>query len=196
MKLCVFQGTFNPIHNAHLRIAKVVKETFNYDKILFIPAYKPPHKEFDENFSNHRLEMVKLAIKEYDGFEVSNIEYLREGLSYTYLTICELYKQYKIKDKIGFIIGTDAFIYLPEWYETEKLKELINFILFKRSDTIDKNRLAILSKKGYKFNMMDTEFLDISSTKIREKIMVGESVENLLPKRVLEYIEKYELYRK
>ena len=196
MKLCVFQGTFNPIHNAHLRVAKYVRENFDYDKILFIPAFKPPHKDYDENLSNHRLEMVKLAVENLDGLEVSDIEYKREGLSYTYLTIQELYKQYDIEGKIGFIIGTDAFEQLPQWYETDKLKTLIDFILFKRSDTINENTLALLSKRGYKFNMTDIDFLDISSTDIRNRIMVHKSVDNLLPKRVLEYIDKNELYRK
>ena len=196
MRLCVFQGTFNPIHNAHLRVANYVRENFDYDKILFIPAYKPPHKDYDENLSNHRLEMVKLALENLDGLEVSDIEYKREGLSYTYLTIQELYKLYDIDGKIGFIIGTDAFEHISEWYETDKLKTLVDFILFKRSDTINENRLALLSKRGYKFNMTDIEFLNISSTDIRNRIMAHNSVENLLPKRVLEYIDKNELYRK
>lgn len=196
MRLCVFQGTFNPVHNAHLRVANYVRENFDYDKILFIPAYKPPHKDYDENLSNHRLEMVKLALENLDGLEVSDIEYKREGLSYTYLTIQELYKQYDIEGKIGFIIGTDAFEHISEWYETDKLKTLIDFILFKRSDTINENRLALLSKRGYKFNMTDIDFLNISSTDIRNRIMVHKSAENLLPKRVLEYIDKNELYRK
>lgn len=196
MKLCVFQGTFNPIHNAHLRLAEFVKDNFGYDKILFIPAFKPPHKDFDESLSHHRLEMTKLVIEDMEGFEVSDIEFKREGLSYTYLTISELYKTYEIEGKIGFIIGTDAFEHLPEWYETDKLKELVNFIVFKRDKDVNKNSLALLSKKGYKFNMADISFLDISSTRIREKSESGESVKDLVPKKVLEYIEKNELYRK
>ena len=197
MKLCVFQGTFNPIHNAHLEVAKYVTEHLEYDKILFIPAYKPPHKDFDENFSTHRFNMVKLAVDDMgENFDVSDIEFKREGLSYTYLTILELFKKYDILGKIGFIIGTDAFLKIEQWYETEKLKNMVEFILFKRSDTIDKNKLAILSKKGYKFSMMNMDFLDISSTKIRENIKKNKQVEKFLPQRVLEYIKENELYRK
>ena len=177
-------------------MAEFVLKNYKFDKILFIPAYKPPHKDYDENLSNHRFEMVKLALENLDGLEVSDIEYKREGLSYTYLTIQELYKQYDIEGKIGFIIGTDAFEHISEWYETDKLKTLVDFILFKRSDTINENRLALLSKRGYKFNMTDIDFLDISSTDIRNRIMVHKSAENLLPKRILEYIDKNELYRK
>jgi nicotinate-nucleotide adenylyltransferase len=95
MKLCVFQGTFNPIHNAHLRVAKYVLNKYDFDKLLFIPAYKPPHKKYDDNMSVHRLNMVKLAVEDEHNskIEVSDIEYKREGKSYTYLTICELYKK-------------------------------------------------------------------------------------------------------
>ena len=196
MKICVFQGTFNPVHNAHIRLAKYVRDNFNYDKIIFIPAYKPPHKNFDESFSKNRLEMVKLAVEGIENFDVSDIEYKREGLSYTYLTILDLYRNYEIEGKIGFIIGTDAFVHISEWYEAEKLKTLIDFILFKRSATIDENKLALLSKRGYKFNMMDIEFLDISSSDIRQKIGNNEKVDGLLPQNILEYIEKNELYRK
>lgn len=196
MKLCVFQGTFNPIHNAHLRLAKFVKNNFGYDKILFIPAFKPPHKNFDEIFSNHRLEMTKLAIQGIEGLDVSDIEFQRDGISYTYLTILDLYKSYHIDGKIGFIIGTDAFEQLPTWYETDKLKELVEFVLFKRCDNVNKNSLALLSKKGYKFNMVDLSFLDISSTMIRENLKSGKSVKELVPNKVLEYIGKNELYRK
>lgn len=196
MRLCVFQGTFNPIHNAHLRLANYVKEQYNYDKILFIPAYNPPHKESDLNMSEHRLNMVKLATEDTSYFETSDIEFKRKGISYTYLTINELYDLYKIDGKIGFIIGTDAFIHLPEWYETDKLKNLVDFILFRRSDTIDENTLALLSKRGYKFNMADMDFLNISSTDIRNRIMADSIVDNMVPQKVLEYIEKNELYRK
>lgn len=196
MRLCVFQGTFNPIHNAHLRLANFVLNEFNYDKILFIPAFKPPHKKFDNNFASHRLEMVKIAVENQKNLEVSDIEFKRNDISYTYLTILQLYELFKIEGKIGFIIGTDAFAHLPEWYEADKLKKLVDFILFKRCDIINKNSLALLEEKGYKFNIADIEFLDISSTMVRKKLLSNESVIDLIPQRVLEYIEKNELYRK
>ena len=96
MKLCVFQGVFNPIHNVHLAIANHVKNTYNFDQILFIPAYKPPHKEVDDEMSNHRLQMVKAAIEGETAFGLSNIEFQNERYSYTYLTRSGKYssKQY------------------------------------------------------------------------------------------------------
>ena len=94
MRLCVFQGTFNPIHNAHLRVANDVVAHYDFDKLLFIPAYNPPHKTADLEFSFYRLEMVKLAVKNNPKFGYSDIEFKRSGKSYTYLTINELYKQF------------------------------------------------------------------------------------------------------
>ena len=132
MKLCLFQGTFNPIHNAHLKICEYAKEKFHFDKILVIPAANPPHKKVDENLSYHRLKMAQLAVLDKEYLEVSDIEYLRDGLSYTYLTVKELYEKYDIEGKINFIIGTDAFKKIESWYESDKLKDMLDFILFAR----------------------------------------------------------------
>ena len=134
MNLCVFQGTFNPIHKAHLKMAHYALDTYNFDKILFIPAYIPPHKESDTKLAKHRLEMVKLAIQDTDRFEVSDIEYKSERPSYTYLTALELYKNFDIEGKINFIIGIDAINQIDSWYEAEKLKKMLKFIVFPREN--------------------------------------------------------------
>ena len=84
MKLCVFQGTFNPIHNAHTRVAEFVASKYDFDKILFIPAFNPPHKSLNLDMSYHRLEMAKLAVKNNSKFEVSDIEFRRKGKTFTY----------------------------------------------------------------------------------------------------------------
>ena len=96
MKLCIFSGTFNPIHNAHIKMAEYVLKNYGFDKIIFIPAYKPPHKDYQDNMCIHRYNMVKLAIQNNPKFEISDIEYKNEGKSYSYLTALELYKQYDL----------------------------------------------------------------------------------------------------
>ena len=90
MKLCVYFGTFNPIHNAHLAVANFVRANYDFDVILFVPAYKPPHKDIDDELAHHRLNMVKLAISGESLFSFSNIEYSNVRYSYTYLTIQEM----------------------------------------------------------------------------------------------------------
>lgn len=195
MKLCVFQGTFNPIHNAHLAMANHTKRAYDYDTILFVPAYKPPHKEVDYEMSDHRFQMVKDAIAGESYFGISNIEFQNERFSYTYFTIEALYKRYKVDGKIGFIIGFDAFREITEWYEADKLKELVHFIVFPREGEIDKDRLALLHYKGYKFSIATMQPIDISSTKIREKVTQRQPIGNLVPKVVLEYIKENGLYK-
>ncbi|MBO6180364.1 nicotinate (nicotinamide) nucleotide adenylyltransferase [bacterium] len=197
MKLCVFQGTFNPIHNAHLRVAKYVLNKYDFDKLLFIPAYKPPHKKYDDNMSIHRLNMVKLAIEDEHNskIEVSDIEYKREGKSYTYLTICELYKKYEIEGKINFIIGTDAFKDIENWYEADKLKKLVKFTVFIRENNFSSLEYNYLKDKGYDFIFDELSFEDISSTELREKIKNGQNIDGFINNSVKEYIAKNELYK-
>lgn len=195
MKLCVLQGTFNPIHNAHLAMAHHTKSAYDYDTILFIPAYKPPHKDFDDDLANHRFDMVKIAVSGESHFGISNIEFQNEKFSYTYITILELYKRYKIEGRIGFIIGFDAFREITEWFEADKLKDLVHFIVFPREGEIDKDRLSLLYYKGYKFSVATMKPMDISSTMIREKLLERRPVVGMLPYPVLEYIKKNELYK-
>ena len=193
MKLCVFAGTFNPIHNAHLSMAEYVLENYGFDNILFIPAHIPPHKDCDNNLSKHRLEMVRLAIKSNPKFKFSDIEYQRAGKSYTYLTITELYKKYKIDGKINFIIGTDAFEKIESWYKTDELKKIIDFIVFVRENK--PVNLDWLSEKGYNFKLAEMNFIDISSTQLRNKIKNNITIEGIVPKEVEDYIKRYGLYK-
>lgn len=199
MKLCLFQGTFNPIHNAHLEVCRYVKEQFQFDKILIIPAANPPHKEVDKNLSIHRLKMVELATTTNNFIEVSDIEYQREGKSYTYLTIKELYDKLKPTEKINFIIGTDAFLNIETWYKSDKLKDLVNFILFIREDQNQLKETTIklqkLKDKGYNYTMMKMPYIDISSTQIRTNIANSLPIKNMVPKQVENYIKKHDLYR-
>lgn len=195
MKLCVFQGTFNPIHNVHLAMANYVNNICDFDTILFIPAYKPPHKEIDDELSTHRFQMVKLAIEGETSFNISNIEYQNERFSYTYLTILELYKRYNVTGKVSFIIGSDAFGEVLDWYETDKLKNLVHFIIFPRGSEIDKDRLVLMNSKGYKFSLAKMKPINLSSTMLRERIEKGNSVASFVPAKVLEYIKEHGLYQ-
>ena len=194
MKLCVYCGTFNPIHNAHIEVAKFVKDHFNFDKIIFIPAYKPPHK--DTALSEHRFNMVELAIQNIEGFEISDIEYQSEENSYTYNTLKNLYEIYPdIEDKINFIIGTDAFRNIKSWYNNDGLKQITKFIVFERENEFNKNDFNYLKNEGYEFEIANKLFVDISSTNIRHLVFENKSIQNLVPKSVYNYIKKYGLYK-
>lgn len=195
MKLCVFCGTFNPIHNVHLALANYIKTHFKFDTILFIPAYKPPHKNIDDDLANHRYAMVKLAIEGESGFNISNIEFRHERYSYTVNTMEELYKMYpSIEGKISFIIGTDAFRQIEDWYETDKLKELVDFVVFPREDNFNPDSLERLRNAGYNFVCVNMPFINLSSTVLRSRIKNGKPIGNLIPKKVEDYIKKHGLY--
>ena len=196
MRLCVFQGTFNPIHKVHLEVAKFAKEYYNFERILFIPAYIPPHKKKKKNLALHRFNMVKLAISEYNGFDISDIEYKREGNSYTYNTILELRKAYNITDeKINFLIGTDAFIKIRTWYKTDKLKELVHFIVFKRTNEFNKDDFNELRGFGYDFEFAPMNYIDVSSTRLRENLGNGISINDMELPKIREYIKEHGLYQ-
>ena len=164
---------------------------------LLIPAYKPPHKSYNQAFSQHRLNMVKLAIEEENNpkIELSDIEFKREEKSYTYITICELRKIYNLNNRINFIIGTDAFERIEQWYEIDKLKKLVRFILFKRAVDANFDKFEYLKAKGFEFVADELPFEDISSTHLRNMIKNNENYDKLISVSVKEYIEENELYK-
>lgn len=194
MKLCVFQGTFNPIHKIHIKVANFAKEHYGFDNILFIPAYIPPHKTLDKNLAKHRFNMVKLAISNYNYLNISDIEYKHEGNSYTYNTITELYKKYDIDGKINFLIGTDAFEQIETWYKTDELKNLVHFIVFKRTENFNPADFDKLKSKGYDFEFAPLEYTDVSSTGLRRSIKSGQSINDMELPAVKEYIKEHGLY--
>ena len=195
MKLCVYCGTFNPIHNVHIAVANFVKTHFDFDTILFIPAYKPPHKNIDDDLANHRYAMVKMAIEGDEKFSISNIEFRHERYSYTFNTMEQLYKMYpNIEGKISFIIGTDAFRQIEDWYKADELKELVNFIVFPREEDFKAEKLERLRPLGYNFICVNMPFINVSSTVLRSRIKHGKPVGALIPQCVKDYIKENGLY--
>ena len=194
IKICTFFGTFNPIHNAHIELAKYVEENYNFDKIIFVPAYCPPHKTINEKMANHRLKMVQLALKDYPQFEVSDLEYHLGDISYTYYTIKTFYDMYDVDGKINFLIGTDAFWNIKTWHKIDELKTMVKFLVFPRNGSIANEKFDKLKDEGYDFEMLDVEPVDISSTLVRLKKEYGQEVSEIIPPVVEDYIIKNGLY--
>ena len=185
MNICIFPGTFNPIHSAHIKMAEFVLQNFNFDKIIFIPSYIPPHKEIHKKLAGHRYNMVKLAICNNKSFEISDIEYHSEGKSYSLITVKEIIKKYNIKGKLNFIIGTDAFKNIKKWYHSNELAELVHFIVLPRNnDIIDNSKYS-----DYDYEIVNMPKINISSTELRK--MHGHGTDAT----VEEYIRKNELYK-
>ena len=184
MAICIFPGTFNPIHLAHLRMAQIVVQKFGFEKVIFIPSYIPPHKQVDSNLARHRFNMVKMAIEKNLRFGISDIEYKSEGKSYTLITVKKIKELYKIEGRLNFLIGTDAFLNVKSWYKASELKDLVHFIVFPRGE----DEIKPDDFKGYSYELVDSQRIDISSTELREH------KNNKTIDEVKEYILKNELY--
>lgn len=188
MDICVFAGTFNPIHNAHIKMAEIALNKNNFDKIIFIPSYIPPHKDVEKDLAIHRMNMVKLATKYNPKFEVSDFEYKNENKSYSIFTVKEIIKKYDIKEKLNFIIGTDAFLKIDTWYQKDELKKLVHFLVFKRTGD-DITKLDDLEREQWDFEIIEYDYMNISSTEIRKTSIITD-----VPKEIEEYIKNNGLY--
>jgi len=191
MKTCYFQGTFNPPHNGHLLIAEFVLKNTEYKEVVFVPAYKPPHKSLKETNPFHRLNMTKLLTENKEGLSVSDIEFQREEPSYTYETVKNIAKD----ERPAIIIGDDAFDKIETWYKTEELKKIVDFILLPRENGCSEEKLKNLEEKGYNYRRLNMPFVDISSTQIRNLIEKNLPTDGLIPEKIRRYADENNLYK-
>ena len=191
-------GTFDPIHFGHLAMAESAREAFSLDEVLFIPAAKPPHKvENSITPEVHRLMMTYRAVQSNKHFQVSSMEFMREGLSYTLDTIDELHKKFGETAELFFIIGGDSMADLPKWYKAKELVQKVHFVAAMRPGVeVNLEELKnFFGEEGMKhIHQFTTPGLDISSTNLRERVKNGRSIKYLLPESVEEYIYQEELY--
>jgi nicotinate-nucleotide adenylyltransferase len=178
-------GTFDPIHNGHIAIAKTAIQQLKLDKLLLIPAGNPWQKsEFTD--SKHRLEMVKKAGNDLEKVEVSDIEVNKTGLTYTFETLQELHKKYPNSELI-LILGSDAVAGFDTWKEPNLVKTLARIYVVQRAGDFTQD---------WHFDRIQMPPIEISSTEIREKVKNNESISEIVPKLVNEYISANGLYKK
>jgi len=193
MRIGLFGGTFNPIHNGHLQIAEKVLSRLKLDRVFFIPTGTPAHKPNHNMASkDHRRNMIALALKGHAHFALCDIEIKRRGISYTVDTISSL-KQIYPHDSFFFIIGTDAFLKLPEWKDPERLLALCPFAVVPRLGTPFSSLLPLQDSMNVTFVRMRQ--MSVSASEIRARIREKKSVDTLLPKIVLSYIIREGIYR-
>lgn len=193
-RIAVMGGTFNPIHYAHLISAEQVRAGLGYDKILFIPSARPPHKVADADIiePEHRYQMVLLAIAENPHFEVSRIELERAGPSYTIETLKALKELYGETTELAWIIGADSLIEYRIWKDFDKVLERCVMIATTRPN-YDLNRVPLEIRK--RVTTFPITGVDISATVIRERVRKGLSIQYLVPEGVQVYIDQHQLYR-
>jgi nicotinate-nucleotide adenylyltransferase len=178
-------GTFDPIHNGHIAIAKTAIQQLKLDKLLLIPAGNPWQKsEFTD--SKHRLEMVKKAGKDLEKVEVSDLEVNKTGPTYTFETLQELHKKFPNSEFI-LILGSDAVAGFDTWKEPNLIKTLARIYVVQRAGDFTQN---------WHFDRIQMPPIGISSTEIREKVKNNEPISDLVPKLVNEYISANGLYKK
>ena len=193
---CYFFGTFNPIHLGHVEIARKVKEIAGFSQVIFVPSYMPPHKIEGLATYKNRLDMACLAVGREN---VSDIELHLKVPSYTYRTIEKLYEENN-NQKINFIIGYDQFFKIESWKEPDILKEKLNFIViprkFQNGQVMGEKAFEYFKNKGFSFQILNINFLDISSSMIRHYLENGHDITGLTTSEVRQYIENNRLYTK
>jgi nicotinate-nucleotide adenylyltransferase len=193
-RVAIFGGTFNPPHIGHFLIAKKIQKLYSLDKIIFVPAYIPPHKQESALIdAAHRGEMVKLLIGGENDFIYSDYEIKKHNVSYSIDTVKYFMTEFPDKE-FFFITGSDAFYGIDKWKESDQLLSLVKFIVYLRKD-------FPRQKVAEKFSHVPIEWADpaelinLSSSNIREKLKKGENCRGDLGEKVWEYIENHGLYK-
>lgn len=203
MNVGIFGGTFDPVHKAHVDLAELIKTRFNLDKILFIPTGNPPHKVGRRvTLAVHRVNMLRLALQNKAGFEISCVESDSDDPSYSVQTLSIL-RQNNPEDNYFFIIGADSLVCLPDWKDYSKLITMCTFIAVMRpglSEEACREAYDKVTKDGAVVIMDDFPEFNISSTDIRfafenNLFTANSQVAQYVTPQVLEYIKDNNLYQ-
>ena len=205
-ELAIFGGSFNPVHLGHLIIAECCLEQAHLDRVLFMPAATPPHKQ--NSLLAHckdRVEMLRLALASHDKLEVSSDECERGGISYTVDTVNDLITRHP-KDNFSLILGPDALADFPSWKKPQEILSAVTILAIERDGvddikkTLQEPRLrALLSNEQMqeiKTRRIRVPDIGIRAKRIRESIATGHSIRFRIPRDVEEFISHNQLYRK
>lgn len=187
MRTGILGGTFDPIHMAHLHAGETALYQASLDRVLFVPAGEPWQKSHRVlTGAAHRLEMIRLAIADTDGFEIDDLEISRKGPSYTIDTILSFPED----EELSLILGADAALGLPTWHRWEEVVDGVSLLIVPRPGTDAREVQSVLPDAIF----LDMAVLEISGTEIREMAEIGEPFRFLVPLAVHDYIESLGLY--
>ena len=187
MRIALFGGTFDPIHNAHLEIAREAARQFSLDRVLFIPASRPPHKTgVTRTPYEHRYRMVELACAGEPLFEASRLEEGEQN-SYSIQTIERVRASIGGGEELFFLIGSDAFAEIRTWHRWREVIASVDFLVVSRPGR------AYDVPEGARVQRLEGVDLSVSSSEIRRRLATGDDgVE--IPPAVLAYIREHGLY--
>jgi len=187
MRLALFGGTFDPIHNAHLALARSAADHFHLDRVLFVPAAHPPHKAGVTHAPyDDRVRMAELACAGEPRFEVSRLEEGTER-SYSIDTIEKLRPSLAVSDELFFIIGADAFAEIRTWHRWREVAAAVRFVVVSRPGHVYE------TPPGVRADRLDTLELPVSSSEIRRQLAAGNRPAEV-PGAVMDYIVHKGLY--
>ncbi|MDP9292695.1 MAG: nicotinate-nucleotide adenylyltransferase [Verrucomicrobiota bacterium] len=182
-KIGIYGGTFDPIHHAHLILARDAREMLGLEKLIFVPAATSPHKDSPAASAEVRLSMLRAAIKGDTGFAVDDCELRRAPPSYTIDTVEEI-QQREVDSEIFYLVGEDNVPALASWHRFSDLQKLVRFVILDRAGSQTKHPYEVVHRE-----------IDISATDIRKRIASGRSIRYLVPPAVEEIIRQNNLYR-
>lgn len=185
MKIGVFGGTFDPVHNGHINAFAETYIGLELDQVIIVPTFISPLKKQAGSSESHRLNMLKLAVENYDFAEIDTFEIDQQEVTYTFDTLKYLREKYP-DDDLYFIIGTDHFISFDKWKNTDKLHELAKFTVLDRNDELYNIKPPFIK--------LNTNIVEVSSTLIRERLKTNTEVRHLMPEEVYGYIKEQRLY--
>ncbi len=189
MAVGLFGGTFNPVHFGHLITSQRVMEIRGLQKIILMPCNISPFKVKAQDVveGGIRIKMLELAVGNNPGYEISDYEVKKGGVSYTYETIMELKKKYS---ELELIIGYDNLKDFDKWYRADDIVKEAKLVVLKREMDEPEGRNRFFGEAIY----LDSPTIEISSTDIRDRIRSGLSIDYLVPGSVVEYIKNEKLY--
>lgn len=195
-RIGILGGTFDPPHVGHLILGEYSIDALDLTHLLFVPAADPPHKQDRAKTPvEHRLAMLKLAIKGNERFDLSRIDLDRPGPHYSLDTVKIVGAQFPSAE-LYFVMGGDSLRDLPKWHRPQELIALCKLAVMRRpGDNLNPGmHRAVLPGLEQRVVMMDTPVLEISSTEIINRLRQGKSVRYLVPDEVLAYIAEYGVY--
>jgi nicotinate-nucleotide adenylyltransferase len=207
--LGILGGTFNPPHLGHLAVATRARVQLGLERVLLMPSHTPPHKAaLEDPGPTHRLRMCRLAVREVavreggqEGIEACALEVERGGPSFTVDTLLDLHARADAHDRQQaaprptLILGSDMARTLPSWRRPQEIVTLADIAVAERPGDGRDEVLAVLEDLGVHTTFLEMPQIDISSSLVRERVMAGEPVADLVGAAVAAYIAEHQLYR-
>ncbi len=202
LKLGLLGGTFDPVHIGHLILAREAQEALDLNRVLFLPALIPPHKDpGGVSEVEHRVEMLRLALENEPDFEPDLREINRGGKSYTLDTLKAVRRDHGIDTEVYFLIGADSLPELRTWHRAQELFSLAHFVTAVRPgfppERLDELRDAFPDEilEDLRNHCIETTPIGVSSTQIRHNVFNDKSIRHMVPDVVWRYISDHGLYR-